>query len=73
MPWRSNLRGVSIRPLRNQVEDRGMLPVKRKRYCQICSGAVVGMCPIAQERNPLMTELAAANTSAFRGGCSSLV
>jgi hypothetical protein len=43
-------------------------PTIKKRYCQMAS--LASMCPTAQERKPFTMELAAAKTSAFRGGCS---
>lgn len=45
-------------------------PVIRNRYCHFAKGAESGICPTAQDRKPLITELMAANATALRGGCS---
>jgi hypothetical protein len=43
-------------------------PIIKNRYCQMANAECIW--PTAQDRNPLMIELAAAKTRALRGGCS---
>jgi hypothetical protein len=63
--------GVSGRNMSAKIDHAiDMLPTIKNRYCHLESGASSGMCPTAQDKNPLTTELKAANTNAFRGGCS---